>query len=191
MPIVEPQVVVDGLGRQHGGKVIRQGLHAAERAVAADADQPLDLQALHPFGDFADRGVILGVDVIARGADDRAAHRGVELRDGGEQRVQPHVGHPRIEQAAEPLDEADHLDFALVGAHDRAVHRRVQSRRVAAGGQQTNTLHNEFTRGDSFGRTEPNQAKRCNLRAVARQEAGDGTDERAPSRHIRRVFRGF
>ena len=42
--IVQPQVVVDRLGAQHGGQPVAQRLQAVERAVAADADQPFDAQ---------------------------------------------------------------------------------------------------------------------------------------------------
>jgi hypothetical protein len=44
--VVQAPVVVDGLGCQHGGQVFGQCLHAVEGAVAADADQPLDVQGL-------------------------------------------------------------------------------------------------------------------------------------------------
>ena len=41
------------LGASTVGKMIGQRLHAVERAVAADADQPLDLQPLQAIGDLA------------------------------------------------------------------------------------------------------------------------------------------
>ena len=59
-------------------------------------------------------------------ADQRAALGRVELRDGLVERVELHVGDPRIGEAVEPLDEADDLDLQLVGAHDGAVNGGVE-----------------------------------------------------------------
>ena len=84
MAVVQPQVVVDGFGGQHGGEVVGQRLHAVERAVAADANEPFDVQTPQPLHDFADGPRILGVNVIARAADDRAAASHLQLGDGGE-----------------------------------------------------------------------------------------------------------
>ena len=58
-----------------------------------------------------------------------------------EQRIEAHVRHARIEQAAEALDEAEHLDLALVGADHRAVQGGVEGRRVAAGRQDADAFH--------------------------------------------------
>ena len=44
VPVVQAQVVVDGLGREHGGEELGEGLQAVQRAVAADADEAVDLE---------------------------------------------------------------------------------------------------------------------------------------------------
>ena len=93
---------------------------------------------------FSMRLAIVRVDVIARGAQNRAALGRIELRNGVEQRIQMHVRHARVEQAVEALDEAEHLDPQLVGADDGAVDRGVQGRRVAAGGQDSDAFHEWF-----------------------------------------------
>src|SRR6267142_7245305 len=51
------------------------------------------------------------------------------------------VGHPRVEQAAEALDEAVQLDLALVGPDDGPLNGRVQRRRVAPGRQDSDPAH--------------------------------------------------
>ena len=104
--------------------------------------KPFDLQAMQPIDDFANRGYVGRIDVIARGADDRPPARRVELGDGSEQRIQAHVRHARVEQAAESLDEADDFDAALAGAQHGAVDRRVECGRVAPRGQNADAFHN-------------------------------------------------
>ena len=84
---------------------------------------------------------VVGIDVVARRADERAALGRIELRDGLEQRIQMHVRHARVEQAVEALDEPVDLDPQLVGADDGAVDGGVERRRVAAGGQDADAFH--------------------------------------------------
>src|SRR5439155_23951588 len=141
MAVVQSQVVVDGFGGQHGGEVVGQRLHAVERAVAADANEPFDVQTPQPLHDFADGPRILGVNVIARAADDRAAASHLQLGDGGEQGVQADVRYARVEQTTEALDEAKHFDFALIGPYHSAVDGRVEGRRIAARGQDADAFH--------------------------------------------------
>ena len=49
--------------------------------------------------------------------------------------------HPRIEETAEPFDEAEHFELALAGSRDGAVDGGVECRRVAAGGENPDPLH--------------------------------------------------
>src|SRR5262249_42860679 len=109
--------------------------------VAADADEPFDLQASDAVGDGLDGPGVVGIDVVAGGAEDGAAAGGVELGDGAEQRGEQDVRHARVAEAAEPLDEADHTGAGLVGAGDGAVQGGVERGRVAAGGQDADALH--------------------------------------------------
>ena len=51
------------------------------------------------------------------------------------------MGHPRVEEATEPLDETKDLDPALVGSDDGAVNGGVQGRCVAVGGQDADPFH--------------------------------------------------
>ncbi len=73
--IIQAEVVVDRLGGEHGGQVVAQGLHPVERTVATDTDQAVDLEPFEPGGDPGDHFQVVGVDVVARGAQDRPAHR--------------------------------------------------------------------------------------------------------------------
>jgi hypothetical protein len=86
-------------------------------------------------------GLVVGVDVVTRRADQGAALGGVELRDGLEERVEEDVGDARVEEAVEALDEADDFDLELVGALDGAVDGGVEGGRVAAGRQDPDALH--------------------------------------------------
>ena len=143
--VVEAEVVVDRLGGEDDGEELGEGLEAAQRAVAAHADQAVDLELLQPVGDLGDRLLVVRVHERARGADDGAAAGGVELRDLGEERVEVDVGDARVQQGRVALDEAVDLHAPLVGAHHRAVDRRVERRRVAAGRQDADTLHELLT----------------------------------------------
>src|ERR1700727_1272041 len=49
--------------------------------------------------------------------------------------------HARIEEAVETLDEADDFDLELVGARHRALNRRVERGRVAAGSEDSDAFH--------------------------------------------------
>src|SRR6266404_4631348 len=51
------------------------------------------------------------------------------------------MGYARVEEAVEAFDEAEDFDFDLIGAHDRAVNRSVQSGCVAAGGENADAFH--------------------------------------------------
>ena len=126
--IIQAQVVVNGLGRQHDGQALGQRLQAVERAVAADADQPLDAQFFQARGDQVQFLLFVRVDIIARRTDERAALGRVQFGNLLKQRIEMNVRHARIEQAVESLDQADDFDLELVGARDRAVNGGVQGR---------------------------------------------------------------
>ncbi len=64
------EIVVDGLGGEHGGKALGDGLQAVEGAVAADADQSFDAEFLEAAFDEVQLGFFLGIDVVAGGADE-------------------------------------------------------------------------------------------------------------------------
>ena len=65
----------------------------------------------------------------------------IQLGNRTEERIEADVRNARVEEAAEALDEAEQLDTALAGAHDSAVNGRVQSRSVAACGQDADAFH--------------------------------------------------
>src|SRR5262249_34631471 len=98
-------------------------------------------QSLQAIGNQVDAGLVIGIHVVARRADQAAAERRIEFRYWRIERVQMNVRHARIEQAAEALDEADHFDFSLTGASDSTVNGCIQGRRIAAGRQDSNALH--------------------------------------------------
>ena len=77
--VVQAEVVVDRLGGEDDGQVLAQGLHPVERAVAADADQAVDLEPLEAVGHARDRLDVVAVDIVARGAQDRPPLRRIEL----------------------------------------------------------------------------------------------------------------
>src|SRR5436189_58911 len=80
---------------------------AVEGAVAADADQAFDPDLPETGVDEVELRFVVGVDIVARGADQRAALGGIELGDGLVERVEEHVGDAGVEEAVEALDEAD------------------------------------------------------------------------------------
>ncbi len=139
--IIQPEIVVDGLGREHGRQAFGQRLQAVERAVAADGNQPFDAQLLQSRRDQVELVGLVGVDVVPRRADERAALGRIELRDSLEQGIQVHVRHARVEEAVEALDEPVNFDPELVGAHDGAVDRRVERGRVTASRQNADAFH--------------------------------------------------
>ena len=47
--VIQPEVIVDRLGREHAREEIRKRLHTADRAVAANADQALDAELRQAF----------------------------------------------------------------------------------------------------------------------------------------------
>ena len=53
--VVQAEVVVDRLRREHGREALGERLQAVERAVAADADQPLDAELLQAVDDHVER----------------------------------------------------------------------------------------------------------------------------------------
>ena len=97
--------------------------------------------SLEPVGHSGDGLDVVAVDVVARGPQDRPAPGRVEFGDLVEQRVQVDVGHLVIQQAAEPLDDAEDLDPGLVGPLDGAYDGRVEGGRVAARRQDADPLH--------------------------------------------------
>ena len=54
------------LGARTTGTLPRERLHAVERAVAADADQAVDLELLEPVGDRRDRLVSSASTYVAQ-----------------------------------------------------------------------------------------------------------------------------
>jgi hypothetical protein len=114
---------------------------STERPVAADADQAIDVELAQPVGHPGDGLDVVGVDIVARRAQDRPAAGRVELGDRVEQRVEVDVGDLGIEQAAESLDDAEQLDAGLVGPVGGPDDGGVQRRRVAARGQDADPLH--------------------------------------------------
>src|SRR5262249_15899349 len=122
-------------------QVIRQRLHAIECPVAADADQPLDMQSLQAIDDFGDRSAVAGINVVAGSANDGSAAGRVELGDGSEERIEAYVRNTRIEEAAEPLDEAEHFDAPFAGAEYGSVNRGVERGSIAPGCQDADAFH--------------------------------------------------
>ena len=90
---------------------------------------------------FGEQFVIVGVYVVARAAQERTTLGRVEFRDLAEQWVQMYVGHSWIEQAVKALDEAKYLDFELICPHHSAINGRVEGWSIAAGSQDSDTLH--------------------------------------------------
>ena len=83
------------------------------------------------------------IDVVARGADERAALGRIELRDLLKEGIQVHVRHLGVEQAIEALDESVDLDLQLIGAYDRAVNGGVERRSVASRGEDPDPFHRD------------------------------------------------
>src|SRR5437870_5834228 len=85
--------------------------------------------------------MVIGVHIITRRADQRAAFRWIELGNSLIERIQMNVGHPRIEKAIEAFDEAVDLDLELVAADNSPMNSGVQSRRIASCRQNANAFH--------------------------------------------------
>ena len=143
--VVEAEVVVDRLRGEDHGEELGERLQAVQRPVPAHADEAVDLELLQPVGDLRDRLRVVRVHERARGADDGAAPRGVELGDLGEERVEVDVGDAGVQEGRVALDEAVDLHAPLVRPHHGAVDRRVERRRVAAGRQDADPLHGAVT----------------------------------------------
>ena len=71
--VVQAEIVIDRLGREHRREALGQRLEAVQRAVAAHADEPLDAEPLQAVRHGVEIGRLLRVHEIARGADERAA----------------------------------------------------------------------------------------------------------------------
>ena len=65
----------------------------------------------------------------------------IEFGDRGEQRIELDIRHARVKEAAETFDKAKHFDLALVGPHHRPMDGRIQSRRIAPGGENSDPLY--------------------------------------------------
>ncbi len=59
--VIQAQIVVDGFGSQDAGEEFGEGLHAVDRAVAADANQPFDFELIEPLGDAFEFLGLLGI----------------------------------------------------------------------------------------------------------------------------------
>jgi hypothetical protein len=71
-------------------------------------------------------GFVVGVHVIARGTDERAAFGGVQFGNLLEERIEMDMGQRGLNRRVEALDEAEDFDLELVGARDRAVNGGVE-----------------------------------------------------------------
>ena len=126
------EVVVDGLGHADHGKAVLavKAVGDAERVLAADGDQAVDVEALERRADGVDAVVALE-RVGPRGAEDRAAAGQDPARDVVGQRLAV-----AVQRAAPAVAEAEDL-VAVVQrglAHDRA-DDRVEAGAVAATGE--------------------------------------------------------
>ncbi len=130
--VVQPQVVVNGLGREHHWKALGQRLQSVQGAVAAHANQTFHPQLFQPREDQVQLLFVVRINVVARRTDERAALGRVQFRNFLIERVEMNVRNRRVKQAVESLDQAEDFDAKLVGANDRAVNGRVQGRCVSA-----------------------------------------------------------
>ena len=136
------EIVVDGLGdADHRNAVLVKLLGDRQRAVAADADQPAEVEMLdrgldagdelrielEPVVD-ADRG---GEAALVRRAEDRAA---LAENAGGVLVVERHVA-DGIDQPFVALEKADDFVAVRVGALHDAANDGVQAGAIAAGGE--------------------------------------------------------
>jgi hypothetical protein len=109
--IVQPEVVVHGLRREDDRQTFRQRLQSIERAVATNADESFDSELAHPGHDHVQFLGFIGIHKVPRGADQRAAFRGIQLRNRLEQGIEVDVRNAGIEEAVEALDQSDHFDL--------------------------------------------------------------------------------
>src|SRR5262245_51513321 len=115
-----------------------------ERAVATDDDKRLEPHLLEVLQ--TEIGVVDGATRRVDGVRERVAairraeHRATEAEDAGDVAGRQRARFLRVDEAVEAVLEADALDAVGVrGLDDRANHG-VQSRRVTAAGQDTNTF---------------------------------------------------
>src|SRR5262249_7887857 len=106
-----------------------------------DADETVDLEPRDAVRNLIEGRGVARVHEGARCAQQRAAARGVQLRDLRVEGVQVHVGHVRVQQAAEALDEAEQLDAQVVGPHRAALDGGIEGRGVPARGEDPDALH--------------------------------------------------
>src|SRR6185436_18952125 len=114
---------------------------AVERAVAADADEPLDAELFQAVHDGVEFFLVVRIDKIARGADERAALGRINFRNFLVERVEEEMRDAGVEEAVEALDQAQDLDLQFARANDGAVNGGVERRRIPAGGENGNALH--------------------------------------------------
>jgi hypothetical protein len=127
------EVVVDRLGHPEDGDAVRvQPRGGAERVLAADGDEPVDVERAQRVPHPGDTVLAL-VGVRARGAQDRPA-----ARQDASSRVDGELDVGLLEHAAPPVEEAeDHVPVAVRGlAHDGADHR-VEAGAVSAAGEHS------------------------------------------------------
>ena len=62
--VIQAQVVVDGLGGQHGGQAFRQRLEAVQGAIAPHADEPFDPQLAQAGLNQVNLRALVRVEVI-------------------------------------------------------------------------------------------------------------------------------
>ncbi len=144
--IIQAQIVIDGLGSQHGGQPLGNRLQAVEGTVAANANQPLDAEFFQTRFDHVEVLFVVGIHIIAGRTNERTTLGRVEFGNFLKERIEMNMRHARVEQAVEPLDQADDFDLELVGADHGAMNGGVQSRRIAAGGQDADAFHNPGSR---------------------------------------------
>src|SRR5688572_25107686 len=84
---------------------------------------------------------LIGIDIVARRADQRASFGRVEFRNLLKEWIQMNVRHTRIEKTIKALDESIHFDLELICSNDRAVNGSVQRRSIASRSQNTYSLH--------------------------------------------------
>src|ERR1700724_3607231 len=97
--VVEPEVVIVGLGRQHGRQAFREWLQTVQGAVSTHADQafyPKPFQAMGHQIEFLRFG---WVHVIPRGPDHRAAFCRVHLRNLLVERIEMNMWDARVKEA--------------------------------------------------------------------------------------------
>ena len=139
--IIQAEIVVDRLRGKHRREPLRQRLQAVERAVAADGDQPVDVQPLQASGDEVEFSAPVGIDVVPGRADQGATLRRVKLGNALKERVQMNMRNAGIEETVKSLDKTVEFDFQLIGPNDRTVNRGIKSGSVASCSKDPNPFH--------------------------------------------------